>query len=101
MGMRVGIVFLRIDHGDGRYVDDLFDRRGTLQHVNRTAHPHEHGADHFAASDLGQQLGGNVGRSQVGEDEYVGAPFQRAEGILLLNDFWRQSVIGQRFLRRR
>src|ERR1035438_3628029 len=86
MGMRVGIILLRIDHSDGCHIDDHFDRRGTLQHVDRAAHAHKNRADEFAAADLRYQLSRNIGRSQIGENEYVGATLQGAEGILLFDD---------------
>jgi hypothetical protein len=81
----VGVVFLRIDDGDRSYVDDLFDDGAALQDVHRTAHPHEDRANHFASTNFCNQLGGDIGRGEVWEDQDVGGALQRAERIDLLD----------------
>src|SRR5450631_3692904 len=97
MGMGVGVVFLGIDYRDGRHVYDDFDRRGTLQDVYGAAHAHQDRANEFAAANLCHQFRGNVGRSEIGENEYVGAALQGAEGILLFDDLGRKRLVGHDF----
>src|SRR5438876_11191316 len=95
--MRVSVVLLRIHDGDGRYVNDLFDRGGTLQHVDWTAHSHQDRADQFSAAHLGHQFRCNVGRSEIRENENIGPTLQRTEGVKLFDNLWGEGFVGHNF----
>src|ERR1700739_3473816 len=41
MGMGVGVVFLRVDHGDGRHIHHVFGGCGAMHDVDGTAHSHQ------------------------------------------------------------
>ncbi len=78
--------FLGVHHAEGRHVDDVLHLQAALEHVDRLGHPQQDRADRLRPGQPPDQLVGDVGRLQLGEDQDVRRLLQPAPGVALLQD---------------
>ena len=84
---------LGVHGGDSSDGDDIFDVVTGLENVHGSAHAQQDGTDGFGICQAREELVGDIGRVQIGEDQHIGVA-DLAEGVAVFNDIDDDGGIG-------